>query len=87
MKDELLFKERLKTILRQLSSDQADELFESILKDDRFSYLDSCPSFEDLKPKEVRFLHDQFIVIQYSDDHRLQGEDIRGVLIYPYKSD
>ena len=86
-----IFKERLKNILNQLTSDQQEELLEMLFEEPRFQpagypWEYDSKTFEQLAPAEIKFLHDRFITIQYSSDPTLQGEDIRGVSIYPYKT-
>ena len=42
--------------------------------------------FTQLNDSEIKYIHDWFITRQFSDDPTLEGEDIRGVIIYPYKN-
>lgn len=72
-----LFRERLKNILDQLTNAQQEELFDKLGSSDK--------SFEELDDLDVLYLHAEFIILQYSSNPVLQGEDIRNVLIYPYK--
>ena len=85
-----LFRERLHNILKQLTSDQRGELMEKLFEKPQFQpkgypFNYNSKSFEELSDEEVKFLHGSFIDIQFSDDPTLQGEDIRGVIIYPSK--
>ena len=84
-----IFKERLHNILEQLSSDQQEELFDKLFEQQEFQpegypFKYKTKSFHQLSEKEIKYLHDRFIDIQYSEDPTLQGEDIRNVLIFPY---
>jgi len=84
-----LIKDRLTNIMRQLSSDQNEELMEMLYEIPAFQpkgypYKYTSKDFNDLTGEEIKHLHDRFIDIQYSDYPKLQGEDIREVLIYPY---
>jgi len=92
MKGPQLFKARLKNILDQLSSDQSEEVFEWLLTDKRFQpkgypFDYRSKDFDELTDEEIKFLHDEFIQLQYSEELELQGEDIRGIQIYPYLTD
>jgi len=87
-----IFKERLHTILKQLSLDQIEEVFEWLLTNPKFApegYPTNYTSktFDELNEKEIKFLHDTFIEIQWSDCPELQGEDIRHIIVYPYKTE
>lgn len=85
-----LFRMRLETILKQLSSDQVEEVFEWLLTNPKFA-PEGYPTnytgktFDELSWEEVKYLHDTFIQLQYSEEPELQGEDIRGVIVTPYK--
>ena len=73
MKKINLFKERLKNVLGQLSSDQRGELLEE-------------KNFDELSDREIKSFHDKFVNIQYSEEPKLKGKDIRGVTIFPYNT-
>ena len=86
-----LFKLRLSNILSQLTNDQQEELFDTLYEEPKFQpegypYKYSTKSFDELTDEEIKYLHDNFIEIQFSDYPKLQGEDIRNVIIYPFKN-
>lgn len=89
MTNKQIIRERLRNILKQLSNDQQEELMEMLLTEPKFQpegypFSYTCKSFYELNDEEVAYLHKEFIELQYSDEPKLQGEDIRNVLIYPY---
>ena len=88
---EELFRLRLSNILSQLTNDQQEELFDTLYKEPKFQpegypYKYSTKSFYELTDEEIKYLHDNFIEIQFSAYPKLQGEDIRNVIIFPFKS-
>ena len=81
-KNTKLFMARLNTIASQLTLDQMMELATMIPNNKGLSNRIG----EELTTKEIKALHDKFITLQYSENPVLQGKDIRGVQIYPYKT-
>ena len=69
-----IFKLRLGTICGQLKKEQIEELFKGYTIDRDMLTL-----------KENKIIHDRFIELQYSESPILNGEDIRRVIVYPYK--
>lgn len=86
MIDTELYKERLRTIHKQLSEEQIGELFDMLMEVKEFQ-PPGYPSkgipkvFGQLNDKEIKYLHDKFITLQFSFEPWLGNKDIRGIYI------